>query len=70
MERKTVYWRTNRRHREDPTSDIGYQEDPASNIGRLEDPNRHQFEKDQDPTGREARLPVHTRDPFSDEDPT
>ena len=63
-----------RRHREDPKSNIGYQEDPASNIGRLEDPlrnigpDRHQFEED--PTRREARFPVRTRDPFSHEDPT
>ena len=63
-----------RRHREDPNSNIGYQEDPASNIGRLEDPlrnigpDRHQFEED--PTRREARFPVRTRDPFSYEDPT
>ena len=63
-----------RRHREDPNSNIGYQEDPASNIGRLEDPlrnigpDRHQFEED--PTRREARFPVRTRDPFSQEDPT
>ena len=63
-----------RKHREDPNSSIGFQEDPASNIGRLEDPLRnigpdhHQFEED--PTGREARFPVRTRDPFSYEDPT
>ena len=63
-----------RRHREDPNSNIGYQEDPASNIGHLEDPlrnigpDRHQFEED--PTRREARFPVRTRDPFSHEDPT
>ena len=63
-----------RRHRGDPNSNIGFQEDPASNIGRLEDslrnigPNRHQFEED--PTRREARFPVRTRDPVSHEDPT
>ena len=63
-----------RRHREDPNSNIGYQEGSASNIGRLEDPlrnigpDRHQFEED--PTRREARFPVRTRDPFSYEDPT
>ena len=63
-----------RKHREDPNSIIGFQEDPASNIGRLEDPLRnigpdhHQFEED--PTGREARFPVRTGDPFSYEDPT
>ena len=63
-----------RKHREGPNSNIGYQEDPASNIGRLEDPlrnigpDRHQFEED--PTRREARFPVRTRDAFSYEDPT
>ena len=39
-------------------------EDPLRNIG----PDRHQF--DEDPTRREARFPMRTRDPFSYEDPT
>ena len=62
------------RHQEDPNSNIGYQEDLASNIGRLEDPlynidpDHHQFEED--PTRREARFPMRTRDPVSYEDPT
>ena len=63
-----------RRHRENPNSNIGYQEDPESNIGRFEDPlrnigpDRHQFKED--PTRREARFPMSTRDSFSHEDPT